>query len=309
MNPKDQIAGRIEFAKLSGSGNDFICIDNRNGRFDSLLDCPSEVGRFASTICRRALAVGAYGVIFACINNEVEGFADLSARHFEPDGSEAELCGNGVACFTRWVCDNGWIAARELKILTIAGVVRGKLLDDGYVRVCITLPEDMRMGLKIQAGDRIWDCDFVITGVPHLVVYVDDLDNLEISKFGPALRYHEQFAPRGVNVNFVKVLSEGSLAMRTWEFGVEGETLACGTGSAAAAILSSRRFNWPADYFAGRKYVNVTARSGSVLRIYFEMTIDTLQQAQVTDLCLETLVSRVYQGVLDDSLVGMAMGR
>jgi diaminopimelate epimerase len=314
MNPKTdkaQSIGRVEFSKLSGSGNDFICIDNRDGRFDSLLNSPQAVGLFARTVCRRAISVGADGVIFACNNTEVEGFADLSARHFEPDGSEAELCGNGVACFTRWVGDNGWAGAPELKILTTAGVVRGNRLSDDYVRVCIPLPEDMQMGLNIQAAGLDWDCDFAITGVPHLVVYVDDLANLDIAKLGPALRYHPQFAPRGVNVNFVKFLSEGSLAMRTWEFGVEGETLACGTGSAAAALVAARRFSWPGEYFAGQKCVNIAAASGDVLRVYFEMEMpaDKSQSPRVTDLCLETHVRRVYQGVLDESLAGLAMVR
>lgn len=300
----DQAPALIEFAKLSGSGNDFICIDGRDSRIKPLLADPSAAGRFAKAICRRSLGIGADGVIFAC-HNEVEGFADIAARHFEPDGSEAELCGNGVACFTRWAIENAFVAQDELKILTTAGVVRGKRMDDNYVRVCIPLPEAMQMGLSVEAAGKSWDCDFIVTGVPHLVCYVDDLESLDIGKLGPALRYHERFSPRGVNANFVKVLAPGKLAMRTWEFGVEGETLACGTGSAAAAIVAASRFGWPAEFFAGQSPVCVSARSGDVLRVYFEMP----QRAKVTDLCIETLVRFICRGVLHDDLARTALGR
>ncbi|MFB3893961.1 MAG: diaminopimelate epimerase [Phycisphaerae bacterium] len=292
----------IQFVKISGSGNDFLCIDNRDGRYDPLLADPARVGRLARVICRRGISVGADGVIFACAN-EVEGFADLSARHFEPDGSEAELCGNGVACFTRWALDNRWVADSEVKILTTAGVVRGKRIDKDYIRVCIPLPESMQQGLEVDTKGRRWDCDFAITGVPHLATYVDDLEDLDIAHWGPLLRYHPRFAPRGVNANFVKVLGVGKLAVRSWEFGVEGETLACGTGSATAAIMAARRFNWPREFLSGDKSVEVLARGGDTLRVYF-----TLQSGgEVSDLCLETFVRFVFTGTLHEDLVAEAM--
>lgn len=293
----------IDFAKLSGSGNDFLYIDNRDGRFDSLLNSPGAVGHFARTILARGMGIGADGVIFAC-DNEVPGFADLSARHFEPDGTEAELCGNGVACFTRWAIDNGWIASDEVKILATAGVVRGKRIDCDYVRVCIPLPEDVRRGLELDAAGRRWQCDFCVTGVPHLVTYVDDLENLDIAQAGPALRYHRDFAPRGVNANFVQVLGVGRLAVRTWEFGVEGETLSCGTGSAASAILTALRQGWPRKYLRGVEPIEVKARSGDTLRVYFELKEDH----SVVDLCVETVVRFVCTGRIHGDLAARAIG-
>ena len=109
----------LEFAKLSGSGNDFICIDNRDGRFDEVLSNPQRIGQFARTICNRWLGVGADGVIFACVP-EIEGVSDAEARFFEADGSEAKLCGNGIACFAHWVVGNNWVSGQEVKILTPA---------------------------------------------------------------------------------------------------------------------------------------------------------------------------------------------
>ena len=296
MNP-------IDYAKLSGSGNDFLCIDNRDGRYDSLLSDAARVGHFARTILARGLAIGADGVIFAC-ENEAQGLADFAARHFEPDGSEAELCGNGVACFTRWVIENGWFTADEVKVLATAGVVRGRRLGGGFVRVCIPLPEQMRRGLEIDAGGRRWSCDFCVTGVPHVVTYVEAIADLDIAHAGPALRYHGDFQPRGANANFVQVIGEGEIAVRTWEFGVEGETLSCGTGSSASAILGALRFGWPEKYLRGDAPVLVHARSGDTLRVYFAIA-DGLN---VTDLCIETLVRFVCTGRIHADLAAKATG-
>ncbi|MCJ7544581.1 MAG: diaminopimelate epimerase [Phycisphaerae bacterium] len=292
----------IEFAKLSGSGNDFICLDGRDGRFDELLAEADRVGHFAKVLCRRGLGVGADGVIFATAP-EAEGMADLGARHFEPDGSEATLCGNGTACFVRWADDDGWGAGQELRVLTAAGVVRGRRSDGQYVRVCIPLPEDMRTDLPLRAGGQRWTCDYVVTGVPHVLAYVDDAAAIDISHAGPLLRHHPMFAPLGANANFVQVLREGELALRTFETGVEGETLACGTGSAAAAIMAARRFGWDKAYLSGQKPVLIHARSGDVLRVYFEISDDA-----VRDLCLETVVRYLYRGVLHADLAAAALG-
>lgn len=296
------IDGPIEFAKLSGSGNDFICLDNRGGRLDSILTDGPAVSRFAVAMCRRGLGIGADGLIFAT-DCEIGGAADVGARFFEPDGSEAALCGNGVACFVRWAGDDGWGSGQELRVLTSAGVVRGRRSDGSYVRVCIPLPEDMKTDLKVSAGGAKWKCDYVVTGVPHLLVYVDDVSAVDVPHLGGLLRHHEMFAPRGVNANFVQVLGEGSIALRTFEYGVEGETLACGTGSAAAAIMAAQRRRWGKEYFSGERPVLVRARSGDVLRVYFEMV-----GGEVRDPCVETVVRFLYRGVVHSDLAASAQG-
>lgn len=282
----------IEFAKLSGSGNDFICIDNRHGRYDALLADAAKVGHFARTLCRRGLSVGADGVIFGCQSEMPQ--AHLASRFFEADGSEAELCGNGVACMARWAMDQGWGPRETVKILTQAGVVTGKPSDGLYIRACIPLPVNMQRSLDVPVLGKTWRCDYVVTGVPHLVVEVDSADDFDVARWGPALRHHPQFAPRGVNANFVHVLGEGEIANRTYEFGVEGETLACGTGSAAAAILTALRLNWRQSILAGEEPVRVHTRGGDVMRVYF-----TLQSGgHVDDVCLETVVRFIYSGTL-----------
>ena len=137
----------IRFSKLSGCGNDFVCLDSRANEFADLLADEGAVGQLARWLCRRGLSVGADGVIFA-VPCGIEGVADIQARFFEADGSEAELCGNGVGCFTSWLLANGWVEREELRILTPAGVVRGARIEPPYTRVCIPLPEQIRRSFQ-----------------------------------------------------------------------------------------------------------------------------------------------------------------
>ncbi len=297
----------IVFSKLSGSGNDHICIDNRDRRYDPIVQDPVRVGRLVRALCRRRLSIGADGVIFACpMDPDVEEFADVAARFFDADGTEAELCGNGTACFTHWVVANGWLASKEIQILTSAGVVRGQNGQDngGYVRVCIPLPEDIRHDLHVTTSRATFSCDYVVTGVPHLVTYVDDVEQVDVARVGADLRHHEMFQPRGVNVNFVEVIEEGHIANRTFEFGVEDETLACGTGSASAAILTALRYNWDRRFLSGDEPVLVSPRSGQTLRVWFEIG----PAGKVVDLCLDSTVRYLYSGSVHPELLIEAVG-
>ena len=296
------MARTIEFAKLSGSGNDFICIDGRDGSFDAALSEPPRIGRFAKTLCNRGLGAGADGIIFA-LRPEIDGAGDIGARFFEADGSEAELCGNGSACLVHWASHNRWCGDGELKILTPAGIVRGEDLSDHYVRVCIPSPENVQTDLLLTVGETPWTCDFGVIGVPHVVTYVEDVEKVDVAHWGPQLRYHEHFAPRGANANFVQVCGEGRIAVRTWEFGVEGETLACGTGSAAAAIFTAMRMAWPEEYLNGEQAIRIKARSGDELRVYLTVNEDKT----VTDVCLETVVRFVYAASLHADLAALAL--
>ena len=292
----------IEFAKLSGSGNDFVCLDNRDGRFDALLADGERIAHFARLLCRRSLGIGADGVIFAG-RSEVGELADISARFFEADGTEADLCGNGTACFARWAFDGGFVSDSSIKVLTPAGVVLAERAKGAYIVVCIPSPEDMRPDLRLCVDGLPVSCDYVVTGVPHLVTYVDDVDEIDLAKLGPAIRWHKRFQPKGVNANFVQVLGVGELAVRTWEYGVEGETLACGTGSASAAILAALRYGWPKEYRTHDQPIRVRARSGDVLRVYFTQADD----GRIEDVCLETVVRFLYRGTATPELTDQAL--
>lgn len=295
------MSGPVSFSKLSGSGNDFVCIDNRDGRYAELLADAGRIARFARAICRRGTGVGADGVIFA-LHPEIEGAAQIGARFFEADGSETELCGNGTACFAHWAILNGFVTNGEVSILTRAGVVLASRAGGDYVRVCLPIPERIETNLELVVDGFLCLCDFALVGVPHVVTYVDDVARTDVAHLGPQMRHHEHFRPAGVNANFVQVLEENRIALRTYEYGVEGETLACGTGSAAAAILAAIRYDW--DHAPGRDTpVEVRARSGDVLRVQFNLAGD----GTVTDPCLETIVRCAYEGTVCPSLRDQAL--
>jgi diaminopimelate epimerase len=291
----------IEFCKLSGSGNDFVCIDNRDGTYDSVLADKDRIGRFARAVCRRGLGVGADGVIFA-VAPEVQGVADIGARFFEADGSETPLCGNGTACFARWAIAEGFVPDKEIGILTDAGVVLASRGDGNYVRICLPVPEQVQRDLEIVLDGFLCLCDYARVGVPHAVIYVDDVERADVARIGPLLRHHKRFAPAGVNANFVQVLEPGRIALRTYEYGVEGETMACGTGSAAAAMLATLRYGWQ-KLACGRRPIQVLAHSGDTLRIYFTCS----PEGEIIDPCLETVVRSAYRATLADDLAAEAL--
>lgn len=294
------IPDSIPFTKLTAGGNDFICIDNTQGGFDELLASPSLPG-FVRNLCRRGLSIGADGLIFA---ENLGGGAgvDICARFMEPDGTEAELCGNGTACFTYWALDRNLVQGPQVDILTAAGAAQAQVTDEDRhrVRVCVPDSRDLQTGLTIDAAERTWLLDYVNIGVPHAVVYVEDLTGIDVDRDGRAIRHHQRFGPRGTNVNFVQVEEEGRLTIRTFEFGVEAETLACGTGSTAAAILTTLRRDWPEPYRRGEKAVDVTVKGGETLRIWFVMHTD---DCHVTDICLETRARAIYDGQIRPELI------
>ncbi|OPZ27999.1 MAG: Diaminopimelate epimerase [Lentisphaerae bacterium ADurb.BinA184] len=286
---------RIAFVKLNSAGNDFICLDNLAGAYDGLL-ASGGVGPFVRHLCRRGLSVGADGVVFALGAEGLAG-ADIVARFFEPDGSEAKLCGNGAACFTYWAVRQALVAGPDVCVLTRAGTARGRVnpAKPRQVRVCIPDPGRMQRNLHLDVAGETVTLDTLDTGVPHAVVAVEgDLDAVEVSRLGAAIRHHPRFAPDGVNVNFVKVIRPGHLAIRTFEFGVEAETLACGTGSAAAAILSALRNGWPDEYRHRQSPVRVRVRSGDELMVWFEARDGN----DARSVCLDTHVTPVYEAEL-----------
>ena len=257
----------VEFSKLTGSGNDFIIINNMDLRIDA-----DEFRKIVPKICRRALSVGADGVIII----EPSEKADFKWRFFNSDGSEAEMCGNGGRCAARFAFEKG-IASSELSFETLAGLIRATV-NGQMVKVQMVDPFGWVMDEElVDLGVRY--C-FVNTGVPHVVVMVKDLDAVDVEKLGRKIRFHERFQPAGTNVNFATV-KDGKLFIRTYERGVEGETFACGTGATAAALVFMRKG-------LVRSPVKVCTKSGEVLKIYVENE----------KVFLEGLTRWVYDGVL-----------
>jgi diaminopimelate epimerase len=247
---------RIHFFKMTGTGNDFILIDNRKRIIDA-----DQCQDFIKKACRPKVSVGADGVIL--IENDSD--VDFRWRFFNADGSEAEMCGNGARCAARFAYLTGIVENPRMAFRTLAGIIRAELWDT-KVKVQMTAPHSLLMDIKLEAEGQSFDLDFINTGVPHAVCFVkseDELEALDIQRYGHALSFHPQFQPAGTNVDFVHVRNFHEIMVRTYERGVEGETLACGTGCIASALISALRGRVESP-------VEVKVRSGETLTIYFQ---------------------------------------
>ena len=214
------------FYKMSGSGNDFIMVDAFREPPGELLD-----SRFIQAACARATGIGADGIVFL----EPSSRADFRMRYLNSDGSRADLCGNASLCSTRLARELGLVGGSEFRMETDAGILATRLLPEGP-EVDLLPVSDIRTSMPIrQDAGELW-IGFALAGVPHLVVLVEDVSTVDIVSRGRPLR-HEASLVAGANVNFVSPGSDGSWRIRTYERGVEGETLACGTGSVASAVL------------------------------------------------------------------------
>jgi len=265
----------IEFFKMSGSGNDFILIDNRDHSL-----CVENPKRFARTICERKVSVGADGLIII----ENSDRADFRWRFFNADGSEVEMCGNGGRCAARFASIKG-IAKEKMSFETMAGIIDAEVKGD-MVKLRLTAPYNLRINYPILIEDRLSEVNSINTGVPHVVHFVPDLDHYAVFHIGRMIRYHLQYQPEGTNANFVEVIDGHTIRIRTYERGVEDETLACGTGAVASALVSSAKGLIESP-------VEVMVKSGEILKIYFKKT-----EGEFEDIYLKGKTKIVYQGLL-----------
>ena len=244
----------IAFEKMSGAGNDFVIIDNR-----SLKIPRAEQPELARKICRRMFSVGADGLIFI----EESTTADFAWNFYNADGSVAEMCGNGSRCAARFAYRHK-IAGKQMKLETLAGIVEAEICEEeDVVRVKMTQPFDFRLDISLVLGDEEHPAAYVNTGVPHVVIFVKEED-VPVKIWGRKVRFHEMFEPKGTNVNFVKLLSSGRIEVRTYERGVEKETMACGTGAVASALFASMLKGMDSP-------VEVITSGGEILTILFDL--------------------------------------
>jgi diaminopimelate epimerase len=264
-----------EFFKLSGSGNDFVIIDNR-GR----IVAEERMAPLAQNLCRRGQSVGADGLILLEDSDRV----DFKWRFFNADGSEAEMCGNGGRCAAR-VANMIGLAGAEMVFETLAGDIRAEIMP-GEVKLEMVAPFDLRLDYPLAVDGRDLTVSSLNTGVPHVVVWSEDLAEAEVIDLGRKIRYHETYRPSGTNVNFVQVLGPDTMAIRTYERGVESETLACGTGAVAAALIGgiTGRVTSP----AGMK-----TRGGESLTVHFRLNGNRFR-----DVFLQGGARLIYRGVL-----------
>lgn len=266
---------KLNFWKMHGAGNDFILFDDREGK------TPAGDAAWLRAISARRTGIGCEGIILIQPSSK----ADFRMRFFNPDGGEVEMCGNGARCVARLAHEIG-AAPRAMRIDTVAGLLQAEVRGEG---VCLTLttPKDWRLRQTLQWDGKSVEYSFVNTGVPHAVVLCEDLDACDVARMGAGMRYHAAFAPAGTNANFVSVTGPQSLRVRTYERGVEAETLACGTGIVASALVSAQlqKVTGP---------VRVTAASGDVLIVSFDKSGDRIE-----NVTLEGPAVHVFQGTLN----------
>ena len=221
---------RIPFVKMSGTGNDFLILDNRN----SILE-ESAYSRLAQLLCRRQHSLGADGVIFI----ESSEIADFRWRFYNCDGSEAEMCGNGSRCVARYAYLRG-LSKAHCRFESKVGIIQSQIYQD-KVRVLLTNPKALRLNYNLNIDGRPLKVSSIDTGVPHAVIEVKNLQEFaegNLIELGKTVRNHPFFQPTGTNVNFIEIIDSSSLRIRTYERGVENLTLSCGTGMVASAILT-----------------------------------------------------------------------
>jgi len=243
----------MNFSKYVGSGNDFIFIDNRSLTF--LPERP-----LVSKLCHRQLGVGADGVILL----ENSPSADFKMRIFNADGSEAEMCGNGIRCLFHFIQNTCPEENRSSYLIeTMESLLRIEAAQGG-VKVEMPNPYDVKWGMKIDLlGEQ--PVHYLNTGVPHAIIFMEDLAYADLACLAPKIRHHAAFGVKGTNVNFVALdQGDGELSVRTYERGVEQETLACGTGVTASALAAAQ--------IAGcASPIKVRTKSGEVLEIAFRV--------------------------------------
>lgn len=265
----------IPFTKMSGSGNDFIVIDNRRGILPDI-----DPSQFAQHICCRRLSAGADGLILVEPSDRV----DFKWHFFNSDGSAAEMCGNGARCVARFAHLNG-IADVGMAFETLAGTIQAQVLGD-RVKIKMTDPHDAVPDASLDVGEQTMVFSSVNTGVPHVVLTVEDIEDADVVGMGRTLRHHSHFSPAGTNVNFLSPQPNGVWAVRTYERGVEDETLACGTGIVASALALAMKEGIGSP-------ISLKTRSGSLLKVYFAE-----ESGQYHDVFLEGDARIIYEGQL-----------
>lgn len=257
----------LHFFKMNGAGNDFIIIDNRELEYD--LDADT-----IAALCDRNRGIGADGLL--AVEPARKG-ADYRFRYYNADGGEAEMCGNGARCFGRFTAHLDEIVLKKVTFETIVGTLSADMIGDD-VRIAMSEPTDVKLNVATKIPGLDSPLHFLNTGVPHVVTFVESaeaLDEFDVFNNGTAIRNHPDFAPAGTNANFAAILSPQHISIRTFERGVEDETLACGTGMVASALVHHL-------LTGAASPIKVDVEGGDTLEIGFEKSGDSFKNVTLT---------------------------
>jgi len=285
---------KISFTKMVASGNDFVVTEDRKQITEN-----RSLTSISRQICDRKFGVGADGLLLL----EKSKKADIRMRIFNADGSEAEMCGNGARCLALYSARKQRTENRKQKKINIetkAGIIES-VVEAGNVKIKLTDPKDIKTDIPLKVNNRNIKVNFINTGVPHTVVFVEGIEKIDVVSIGKSIRYHNKFAPAGTNVDFVEIINKDSIRVRTYERGVEDETLACGTGSVASALIYAVRCTLRNEKSPlcppftkggmGDLQVNVYTKGGEILKVYFDKA-----GSKFYNIWLEGKASIVYEG-------------
>jgi len=264
----------IKFTKMSGAGNDFIVIDNYNKKINL-------TARQIEAICRRRFSVGADGLIM--IEKSFKNY-DFYMRFFNNDGKEAEMCGNGGRCAARFAYLKKH-ARKKMEFLAKDGPHKAIITKKNIAKLKMIEPFNMKLKIKLKIKNKIFTGHYLNTGVPHFVIFVKNLEKLDVYNLGREIRFHKFFAPHGTNVNFAQKIND-IYFIRTYERGVEAETYACGTGATASAIIINKLTN--------EKSPIVLKAKGGLLKVFFKK-----DNSGYIDVWLEGPANIIYEGKLN----------
>ncbi|MDD8018374.1 MAG: diaminopimelate epimerase [Bacteroidota bacterium] len=249
---------KIPFTKMSGAGNDFVVVDNRAGII-------SEPHQFSISVCTRRLGIGADGVLML----EKSARADFKMRYYNADGTDAGMCGNGGRCIAKYAVDNHIVSPVKFTFEALGYIYHVTRYAPTIYELKMKDPFDIKLNQPIKINDKMIKGNYLNTGTDHSVIFLDEnpelglLESTDVFNIGRSIRYHQLYQPKGTNANFVSKVESNSIKIRTYERGVEDETLACGTGSVASALLSALKFGWSSP-------VNVGVKSGDTLIVGFD---------------------------------------
>ncbi|MHB1049785.1 MAG: diaminopimelate epimerase [Bacteroidota bacterium] len=272
---------KIQFTKMSGAGNDFVVVDNRTG----IIGDPK---KFSVAVCDRRYGIGADGVLLL----ESSKKADFEMKYYNADGSNAGMCGNGGRCLSKFAYDIGIINSDLFKFEGFGHIYSAKRIKNDIYQLKMKDPQNVIRNQKIPLKIGSLLANYINTGTDHCVIFIDenpDLNPLTAQKvhdIGWEIRYHDAYMPIGTNVNFVSQIDATKLKIRTYERGVEAETLACGTGSVASAILGT------AKYGMGNT-ISVEVQSGETLEVSFTKKDDIISDVYLKGSAVTTFTGEI----------------
>lgn len=272
----------LEFFKAVASGNDFIILNGIKGQNSG---AQRQISKLSRELCQRRLSAGADGLLLL----EPSARADFKMRVFNPDGQEVDMCGNGARCAALFAGRNNLVRDDKMFIETRAGILEAEVKQD-KVKIKMSPPKDLRLEFSLALNNGPQKVSYINTGVPHVVCFVPEVDTFPVNQAGKDIRYHPEFQPEGTNANFVQVTGKQRIKIRTYERGVEEETLACGTGAVAASIITVSQTLKP----QGRHTVRVETKSGETLTVSF-----TAAGQAIKDVFLEGKAKIVYKALLN----------